>query len=97
MYQYIKHIMELKQVEKISKALSDVNRLKLLQYMQNNQGKVECTKACNLLDLAQPSISHHVKKLVEAGLINKHKIGRNYNYTLNHEVWDNYMLRLQNL
>ena len=97
MYRYIKHIMELKQVEKISKALSDVNRLKLLQYMQNNQGKVECTKACKLLNLAQPSISHHVKKLVEAGLINKHKIGRNYNYTLNHEVWDNYMLRLQNL
>ncbi|MEP2279622.1 winged helix-turn-helix domain-containing protein [Maribacter sp.] len=89
--------MELIQVEKISKALSDVNRLKLLQYMQKNQGKVECTKACNLLDLAQPSISHHVKRLVEASLINKHKIGRNYSYTLNHEVWDNYILRLKNL
>lgn len=65
--------------------------------MQKNQGKVACAKACNLLDLAQPSISHHIKKMVEAGLINQHKIGRNYNYTLNHEVWDNYMLRLQNL
>tara|TARA_R110000765_G_scaffold4496_1_gene14111 strand:+ start:791 stop:1060 length:270 start_codon:yes stop_codon:yes gene_type:complete len=89
--------MELKQIEKISKALSDVNRLKILQYMQKNQGKVECTHACDLLDLAQPSISHHIKKLVESGLINQHKIGRNYHYSLNHEVWDNYTLRLKNL
>ncbi|WP_339842152.1 winged helix-turn-helix domain-containing protein [uncultured Maribacter sp.] len=89
--------MELKQVEKLSKALSDVNRLKILQFMQKNQGKVECTHACKLLDLAQPSISHHIKKLVEAQLINQHKIGRNYHYSLNHEVWDNYILTLKNL
>ena len=89
--------MELKQVEKISKALSDVNRLKILQFMQKNQGKVECTHACKLLDLAQSSISHHIKKLVEAQLINQHKIGRNYHYSLNHEVWDNYILTLKNL
>ncbi|WP_111309576.1 ArsR/SmtB family transcription factor [Confluentibacter sediminis] len=89
--------MELKQVEKISKALSDINRLKILQYMQKNQGKVECTQACNLLHLAQPSISHHIKKLVEADLIRQHKVGRNYNYSLNHEVWDNYKRSLEKL
>ena len=89
--------MELKQVEKISKALSDINRLKILQYMQKNQGKVECTQACHLLDLAQPSISHHIKKLVEADLIYQHKVGRNYNYSLNHEIWDNYKRSLERL
>ena len=89
--------MELKQIEKISKALSDVNRLRILQYMQQNQGKAECTEACNLLDLAQPSISHHIKKLIEAELINQHKIGRHSHYSLNHEVWDNYKLSLGNL
>jgi ArsR family transcriptional regulator len=89
--------MELKQVEKISKALSDVNRLKILQYMQKNQGKVECTQACSLLTIAQPSISHHIKKLVEAELINQHKVGRNYHYSLNHVVWDLYKRTLENL
>lgn len=89
--------MELKQVEKISKALSDVNRLKILQYMQKNQGKVECTQACSILSLAQPSISHHIKKLVEANLIYQHKVGRNYTYSLNHEVWDNYKRSLEKL
>jgi len=89
--------MELKQVEKISKALSDVNRLKILQFMQKNQGKVECTQACNFLNLAQSSISHHIKKLIEANLINQHKVGRHYNYSLNHEVWDHYRRTLKNL
>lgn len=89
--------MELKQIEKISKALSDVNRLKILQHMQKNQGKVECTDACNLINLSQPSISHHIKKLVEAELINQHKIGRTSHYSLNHEVWDKYKLSLGNL
>lgn len=89
--------MELKQVEKISKVLSDINRLKILQYMQKNQGKMECTQAHDFLDLAQPSISHHIKKLVEANLINQHKVGRNYNYSLNHQVWDHYKRTLENL
>ena len=89
--------MELKQVEKISKVLSDINRLKILQYMQKNQGKIECTQACDLLDLAQPSISHHIKKLVEANIINQHKVGRNYSYSLNHQVWDHYKRTLENL
>lgn len=89
--------MDLKQVEKISKALSDVNRLKILQHMQKNQGKVECTEACNLLTLAQPSISHHIKKLVEAELILQHKVGRNYNYSINQSIWDKYQEALTKL
>lgn len=89
--------MELKQVEKISKALSDANRLKILQYMQKNQGRVECAQACDLLELAQPSISHHIKRLAEANLIFQHKVGRNYIYSLNHEVWDHYLRSLKNL
>ncbi|KJD32495.1 ArsR family transcriptional regulator [Tamlana nanhaiensis] len=89
--------MDLKLVEKISKALSDVNRLKILQYMQQNQGKMECAQICELLPLAQPSISHHIKKLVEADLIFQHKMGRNYNYSINHEVWNLYKKKLENL
>ncbi|UAB82573.1 helix-turn-helix transcriptional regulator [Marixanthomonas sp. SCSIO 43207] len=89
--------MNLKQIEKISKALGDVNRLKILQYMQQHEGKVECTQACNLLTLAQPSISHHIKKLVEADLILQHKVGRNYNYTINQKVWDRYQKTLAKL
>jgi ArsR family transcriptional regulator, arsenate/arsenite/antimonite-responsive transcriptional repressor len=43
-----------------------------------------------VLDLAQPSISHHVKILIEAGLIEPEKEGRNHKYTLNDDVLNEY-------
>ena len=89
--------MKLKQVEKISKALSDINRLKILQSMQANDGKLECTSIVSFLNLAQPSISHHIKKLVEADLIEPHKEGRYHFYSLNTEVWESYMETLKKL
>jgi len=89
--------LELKQVVKISKALSDINRLKILQSLQANNGKLECISIVSFLNLAQPSISHHIKKLVEADLIEPHKEGRYHFYSLNTDVWDNYMETLKKL
>ena len=83
--------MELKQVEKIAKALGDINRLKILQYMHQHEGKIECMEICHIINLAQPSISHHIKKLTEAGLIEPQKEGRYYIYILNQHIWDEYM------
>ncbi|HET8735806.1 MAG TPA: metalloregulator ArsR/SmtB family transcription factor [Pricia sp.] len=87
--------MHLKQVEKISKALGDSNRLKIFKAVQSHKGKLECKTIVSSLNLAQPSISHHIKKLVEAELIEPHKEGRFYFYTLNHKVFDNYLSTLK--
>ncbi|HEY6901867.1 MAG TPA: ArsR family transcriptional regulator, partial [Puia sp.] len=48
-------------------------------------------------ELAQPSISHHVKILLEAGLIEGSKEGRNYSYTLNGTVLNQYIDSLKQL
>ncbi|HYG38778.1 MAG TPA: metalloregulator ArsR/SmtB family transcription factor [Cytophagales bacterium] len=82
--------MELKQIEKISKALGDVNRLKILHYMHNHKGQMECMEIGNILNLAQPSISHHIKKLIESGLIEPHKEGRYYSYKINTTLWEEF-------
>ena len=78
--------MELKQLEKISKALGDINRLKILVNMAADGGSIPCSKIISTTELAQPSISHHVKVLVDAGLIEPEKEGRNYTYLLNKEL-----------
>ena len=80
-----------KQIEKISKALGDLNRLKILYYLSDRGGCGECSSLQEIIDLAQPSISHHVKILVEAGLIEGEKEGRNYRYTLNRSVLNDYI------
>ncbi len=87
--------MNLKQVEKISKALGDCNRLKIIRAIQSHNGRLDCITISSSLNLAQPSISHHIKKLVEADLIEPHKEGRFYYYSLNKEVMDNYIETLQ--
>ena len=44
-----------------------------------------------MIDLTQPSISHHIKILVEAELIEPEKEGRNFKYTLNDQLVKEYM------
>lgn len=82
--------MQLKEIEKISKALGDINRLKILMHMQANNGRMECMEIGNILKLAQPSISHHIKKLTEADLIEAQKSGRFHNYILNKKLLKEY-------
>jgi ArsR family transcriptional regulator len=83
--------LELKQIEKISKALADTNRLEILQNMSERKGCIQCSEIMAMTKLAQPSVSHHVKTLIEAGLIEAEKDGRNYSYQLNKNLLTEYL------
>ncbi len=81
----------LKKIEKISKALGDVNRLRILQHIANQGGTGQCSAIQECLTLAQPSVSHHIKILIEADLIEAEKEGRNYKYRLNRVILQEYI------
>ena len=52
------------------KALADPGRLRLLSLLLASEGQQACT--CDLtepLGLSQPTVSHHLKKLAETGLV----------------------------
>jgi len=83
--------MELKALEKISKALGDIHRLKILTDMSARGGSIQCAEIMHVTELAQPSVSHHIKILSEAGLIASERDGRNYSYTLNGSVLNEYL------
>lgn len=89
--------MDLKHLEKISKALSDINRLKILEDMSERGGIIQCADIMKVLELAQPSISHHIKTLIEAGLIEPEKNGRQYTYTLNKPLLDSFLKKLKTI
>ena len=84
-------------MEKISKALGDANRLKILHFISNKGGTGQCSEIQNVIDLAQPSISHHVKILIESGLIEPEKEGRNHKYNLNEQLLNAYLAHLEHL
>ena len=89
--------LDLKSIEKIAKALGDKNRLSILLHITKKGGCSPCSEIHELIDLTQPTVSHHVKILVEADLIEPEKEGRNFKYTLNTKVLDNFLHFLEKL
>jgi ArsR family transcriptional regulator len=70
------------------KAVADPTRLQILAMIAASENQESCV--CNLtepLDLTQPTISHHLKKLAAAGLINGERRGTWVWYSLNRERW----------
>jgi ArsR family transcriptional regulator len=67
----------------VFKALADPNRLRLLSIVKAGESGESCV--CDLtepLDLGQPTVSHHLKILVEAGLLHREKRGTWAYYSL---------------
>jgi ArsR family transcriptional regulator, arsenate/arsenite/antimonite-responsive transcriptional repressor len=58
------------------KAVADPNRLRLISIISASEGAEACV--CDLiepLDLGQPTVSHHLKVLVDAGILRREKRG----------------------
>jgi ArsR family transcriptional regulator, arsenate/arsenite/antimonite-responsive transcriptional repressor len=64
------------QVAPLLKALADPARLRLLSLIASHEGGEACVCDLNVaFDLSQPTISHHLKVLYGAGLIDREKRG----------------------
>ena len=73
--------MTREEVATICKAMSDTNRLRILEIL--TQGE-KC--GCNLLEelqVTQPTLSHHMKVLSDCGLVNSYKDGKWHHYSIN--------------
>ncbi|MCY4354696.1 MAG: metalloregulator ArsR/SmtB family transcription factor [Truepera sp.] len=76
------------------KALSDPARLKILDFLLEPD-RSRCTReegvcACDVegvLGLSQPTVSHHMKLLVQAGFVTAEKRGRWAFYTINPDAF----------
>jgi ArsR family transcriptional regulator len=63
------------------KALADPIRLQLLVHMLNQPGREACTcELAPLVELSEPTVSHHLKKLEGAGLVIKERRGMSVYY-----------------
>lgn len=65
------------------KALADPTRLRLFSHIAAQGCESVC--ACDLLgvlDISQPTVSHHLKKLVDAGLLTRQQHGKWAHYSV---------------
>jgi ArsR family transcriptional regulator len=58
-----------------AKALGDPVRLQLVDVLRKHAGKVCVCELVPLFDLSQPTVSHHLKVLREAGIVGSERQG----------------------
>ena len=59
----------------VAKALGDPIRMQLVDVLQKHAGKVCVCELVPLFDLSQPTVSHHLKVLREAGIVGSERQG----------------------
>ncbi len=75
-----------KKIPIVFKALCDENRVRILKYLRSGE---KC--ACRLLDdlnIAQSTLSHHMKILTDSGLVTGRKEGKWMHYSISKEGFE---------
>lgn len=58
-----------------AKALGDPVRLQLVDVLRKHAGKVWVCELVPLLELSQPTVSHHLKVLRQSGIVGSERVG----------------------
>ena len=81
------------QFVKIAKALADPTRYRILREVRA-AGELTCKQVCEHFPLSQPTISHHICTLADAGLFKVSKRGQFHVLTVDPAVLDGFVALL---
>jgi ArsR family transcriptional regulator, arsenate/arsenite/antimonite-responsive transcriptional repressor len=91
----VKAAIDLNKLEKIGRALGDPYRLTILDAIRNEPEGVTCNAMVDMFNLAQSTVSHHLKQLVDADLLQFEKEGRFSRYFINRKTFGEYVKLLK--
>jgi ArsR family transcriptional regulator len=90
--------MDAKQFQRITKALADPRRYEILTRIARCKDKeVACSDMRCQLPISAATLSHHIKELVNAGLIEVRRQGQFAHMKLRRKVWREYLSQLGRL
>ena len=73
---------------RVAKALGDPIRVQLVDVLRKHAGKVCVCELTPLFDVGQPTVSHHLKVLREAGIVDSERQGLWAYYYVNPEAME---------
>src|SRR4051812_33014235 len=79
---------------RIAKALADPRRFQILEEIANCR-EVGCQRLCEQFPVAQPTMSHHLKELAQAALIEPWREGQFVFYRFRADVLNEYLAALE--
>jgi ArsR family transcriptional regulator, arsenate/arsenite/antimonite-responsive transcriptional repressor len=77
---------EAERIASVAKALADPVRMQLVDVLRKHAGEVCVCELVPLFDLSQPTVSHHLKILREAGIVGSERRGLWAYYYVNPEA-----------
>jgi ArsR family transcriptional regulator len=86
--------VDAEQFQRIAKALADPRRFEILEHIAK-QAEVGCRRLCGCFPVRQATISHHLKELASAGLVESRRDGQFVYYRTRPAVLDAYMAELR--
>jgi ArsR family transcriptional regulator len=89
--------MTARQFSRISKAISDGKRYRMLQRIAADPGEVTCGSVRGGLGITAATCSHHIKELYDAGLIDVRRAGKFGYLKLKRRVWQQFLAQLAQL
>ncbi|MDW5267981.1 MULTISPECIES: helix-turn-helix transcriptional regulator [Acidobacteriaceae] len=81
----------------IARALADPHRYEILQKIGGSDASCACGDIRSCLPISPATLSHHMKELENAGLVDVQREGKFVNYTLRRDVLQAYLDRLSNI
>jgi ArsR family transcriptional regulator len=92
----VPHLSE-KHVERISAAIAEPRRFRILKDLATHPGAMQCSAIVDRHGVSAATISHHLKELEEARLVEIAREGKCAFVSLKRDVWNAYVARLREL
>jgi len=86
--------MEAAQFHRISRALADPRRMEILERIAS-QKEIACAILAQDANVSQPTISHHLKELSTAGLIQPRREAKFCFFRLDRKIWKEYLAEMR--
>ncbi|HEY5055012.1 MAG TPA: metalloregulator ArsR/SmtB family transcription factor [Acidobacteriaceae bacterium] len=81
-------------LHRIARALADPRRYELLRQIGKAGDTLACEDLRGCTEVSAATVSHHMKELETAGLVESHREGKFVNYKLRRDVLEAYLAKM---